>query len=129
MAERTFPNLCEIAPRGITAAYMLERYGGMQNFGPPGQGTPKDFDEKPTGTANLTWVHGKHTFKVGAEMVLIKTIVRPTPEAVFSGGTAATSDPFTNINSYGSFTPGFGFASFLLGDYSSIRRACFDRTA
>ncbi len=99
-------------------------YGGMQNIG-PGGGTPKDYDEKPTGIANLTWVHGKHTFKFGAEVDLIQEVVRTTAEAVFSGGTAATSDPFTNVNSYGSFTPGFGFASFLLGDYSSISQNPF----
>ena len=100
-------------------------YGGMQNMG-PGAGTPKDFDEKPTGIANLTWVHGKHTFKVGAEVDLIQEIVRTSAEVVFSGGTAATSEPFTPANSFGSFSSGFGFGSFLLGDYGSITQNAFN---
>ena len=99
-------------------------YGGMQNIG-PGGGTPKDYDEKPTGIANLTWVHGKHTFKFGAEVDLIQEIVRTTSEAVFSGGTGATSEPFTPASSFGSFSTGFGFAGFLLGDYSGISQNAF----
>jgi hypothetical protein len=99
-------------------------YGGMQNIG-PGAGTPKDFDEKPTGIANLTWVHGKHTFKLGAEVDLIQEVVRTTAEAVFASGTAATSEPFTPVNSFGSFSTGFGFASFLLGDYNGITQSAF----
>jgi hypothetical protein len=99
-------------------------YGGMQNMG-PGAGTPKDFDEKPTGTASLTWVHGKHTYKAGAEVDLIQDIVRTSAEVVFGGGTGATSEPFTPANSFGSYSTGFGFASFLLGDYSSISQNAF----
>ncbi len=96
-------------------------YGGMQNIG-PGGGTPKDFDEKPTGIANMTWVHGKHTYKAGAEVDLIQEIVRTTAEVVFGSGTAATSEPFTPANSFGSFSTGFGFASFLLGTITALRR-------
>ncbi len=99
-------------------------YGGMQNMG-PGAGTPKDFDEKPTGVANLTWVHGKHTYKIGAEVDLIQEIVRTTSEVVFSAGTGATSEPFTPASSFGSYSTGFGFASFLLGDYSGISQNAF----
>ena len=35
-------------------------------------------------------------------------------------GTNATSDPFTPVNSLGGFTTGFGFASWLLGDYGTV---------
>ncbi|HEY6342809.1 MAG TPA: TonB-dependent receptor [Bryobacteraceae bacterium] len=99
-------------------------YGGMQNMG-PGAGTPKDYDEKPSGVANLTWVHGAHTYKVGAEVDLIQEIVRTSAEVVFSGGTGATSEPFTPASSFGAFSTGFGFASFLLGDYSGISQNAF----
>ncbi|HEY6342803.1 MAG TPA: TonB-dependent receptor [Bryobacteraceae bacterium] len=97
----------------------------MQNMG-PGGGTPKIFDEKPTGVANLTWVHGRHTYKIGAELDLIQDLTRTTAEVVFSGGTAATSEPFTPASSFGAFSTGFGFASFLLGDYGSISQNAFN---
>ncbi len=35
---------------------------------------------KPTGTVNLTWVRGKHTYKAGAEMVYEQDYSKPHPE-------------------------------------------------
>jgi Carboxypeptidase regulatory-like domain len=99
-------------------------YGGMQQMG-PNSAVGKDFDEKPTGIANMTWVHGRHTFKIGAELDLIQFIAKNPAYAVFAGGTAATSEPFTPVNSFGSFSTGFGFASFLLGDYNGITQNAF----
>ena len=38
-------------------------------------------------------------------------------------GTGPTSEPFTPVNSLGGFSTGFGFASFLLGDYTGTTQS------
>jgi hypothetical protein len=94
----------------------------MQETGPyNGQGP--SYEMRPTGTTSLTWVHGKHTFKLGSEMDYEQAYSKPHPLVTLTTGTGPTSDPFTNVNSYGSFSPGFGFASFLLGDYTSTSQS------
>jgi len=97
-------------------------YGGMINLGPTaGQGP--SYEMRPTGTTNLTWVRGKHTYKVGAEMQYEQAYSKPHPLVTMSTNNGPTGDPFTNANSYGSFSPGFGFASFLLGDYTNVSQS------
>jgi hypothetical protein len=93
-------------------------YGGLQTLGPSAGQNPT-YEPKPTATANLTWVRGKHTYKAGAEWIKENFIAKSHPLITLGGGAAATSDPFTNTSSYGSYSPGFAFASFLLGDYNS----------
>ncbi len=116
LANRNFPLIqgnCTAAGIACTNAT-----GGLMNLGPTnGQGP--SYEMRPTGTTNLTWVHGKHTYKAGAEMDYEQAYSKPHPLVTLNSGTAATSDPFVNTNSYGSYSPGFGFASFLLGDMSS----------
>ena len=120
--DRQFPSFTGMNAEGSIATATnvpATAYGGMQNIGTAGQGQSLDFEEKPSFNANLTWVHGKHTYKAGAEVV-IENIFTQT----FSGVTAATgigptSQPFSPANSLGGFGQGFGYASFLLGDYSS----------
>jgi hypothetical protein len=96
-------------------------YGGMQGMGPSGQATM--YDGHPTFNTNLTWVRGKHTFKAGAEVDLVQDWTRSLPLVSLVTGTGPTSEPFTPVSSFGSFSTGFGFASFLLGDYSSISQS------
>ena len=96
-------------------------YGGMQGMGPSGQSTL--YDGHPTFNTNLTWVRGKHTFKIGGEVVLVQDWTRSLPLVSLNAGTGPTSEPFTPVSSFGSFTTGFGFASFLLGDYSAISQS------
>jgi hypothetical protein len=108
--QRQFPSIT-----GTSSAL----YGGMQNMGTSGQIQSQWHEIKPTFNSNATWVRGKHTYKLGAEMYL-----QGTPEISYSGvtlatGTNATSAPFTPANSLGGFSTGFGFASWLLGDYNS----------
>jgi len=100
---------------------MDTNYGGMQNIGTSGQIQSLTYEEKPTFNANLTWVHGKHTYKAGAELVLEATPMGTTfPGVSFATGTGPTSEPFTPANFLGGYNTGFGYASFLLGDYGSI---------
>ena len=96
-------------------------YGGMQNMGPASQATL--YDGHPTFNSNLTWVHGKHTTKIGGEVVLVQDWTKNQPLVSFNSGTGPTSEPFTPASSFGSFSTGFGFASFLLGDYGAISQS------
>ncbi|HEY7335165.1 MAG TPA: TonB-dependent receptor [Bryobacteraceae bacterium] len=116
LENRTFPQItgnCTAAgfgaPPGCTNAT-----GGLQTIGVSIQGP--SYEMRPTGTTSVTWVRGKHTYKAGAEWIDEQSYSKPHPTVILNSGTAATSDPFVNTNSYGSFSPGFGFASFLLGD-------------
>jgi hypothetical protein len=96
--------------------------GGLQELGPyAGQGP--SYEMRPTGTSSVTWVKGKHTFKFGAEWIYEQAYSKPHPLVTLSASNAATTDPFTNVSSYGAYTPGFAFASFLLGDLSSTNQS------
>jgi len=94
-------------------------YGGMQNIGTAGQGQSLDFEEKPSMNANLTWVRGKHTYKAGGEVVIENIFTSTFSGYTANAGTGPTSQPFTPANNFNGFSQGFGYASFLLGDYSS----------
>ena len=103
-------------------------YGGMQNIGTFAQSQSTALEEKPTYNVNLTWVKGRHTFKFGGSLVEEAT----NPTVAYSGVTMnasagagtgcaapATREPFTPSSSFNGFTTGFGYASWLLGDYGS----------
>jgi hypothetical protein len=94
-------------------------YGGMQNLGTFGQIQSIYHDNKPSLNANATWVHGKHTNKAGAEVYLQGAPIQYYAGVTLATGTNATAAPFTPANSLNGFTTGFGFASWLLGDYNS----------
>ena len=95
--------------------------GGLQNIGTAGQIQSHTFQEKPTYNANATWVRGSHTFKMGGEVYFQGTVSQPFAGVLFNTGTGPTSLPLTGLNLAGQ-SMGFGFASFLLGDYSSIQQ-------
>jgi hypothetical protein len=91
----------------------------MQSVGTAGQIQTQNFEEKPSFTANATWIKGNHTFKGGAELYLEAAINGSYAGVSYATGTGPTSQPYTITGSTNSQTMGFGFASFLLGDYSS----------
>jgi hypothetical protein len=93
--------------------------GGMQNVGTSGQGQTLNYEEKPSFTANATWVHGNHTIKGGAEVYLEGVINGNFAGVTLATGTGPTSEPFIPTTALNGQSMGFGFASFLLGDYSS----------
>ena len=105
--------------------------GGLalgSGFFAPGAGTSalaggyEDTDVKPTANTSVTWVHGNHTFKAGADMVLEgfpqKSSLRAFGEYNFS------AQQTENPAEYGVggiiFPSGFPYASFLLGAVSSV---------
>jgi len=97
-------------------------YGGVGGPAGAGIGTAGgtiEPDEKPTYSANLTWIHGKHTYKLGGTLVE-EAFVPLVPATVsLTTGTAPTSEPFTPTQSFNGFSSGFGYASWMLGDYTA----------
>ncbi|HEX4276833.1 MAG TPA: TonB-dependent receptor, partial [Bryobacteraceae bacterium] len=93
--------------------------GGMQNIGTSGQIQTLNFEEKPSFIANATWIHGAHTFKIGAEVYLEGALNGSFAGVTLATGTNATSAPFNPTNSLNGQSMGFGMASFLLGDYGT----------
>jgi hypothetical protein len=98
---------------------MSSTYGGMQTMGTLGQIQSLYHDNKPSFNANLTWVRGKHTYKLGLDAYLQGSPIQNFAGVTLATGTNATADPFTPVNSLNGFSTGYGFASWLLGDYNS----------
>jgi hypothetical protein len=95
---------------------------------------PSGFDEsdlkdiKPTANTSLTWVHGNHTFKAGADMVLEgfpqQSSIRAFGEYTFSG--QQTENP-AEYNVPGIvFGSGFSYASFLLGQVNNVETSAIN---
>ncbi len=118
---RQFPSVTGMCvyPVGGTTCTTTNGYGGMQNIGTSGQIQTLNYEEKPSFTANATWVRGNHTFKLGAELYLEGVLNGTYAGVTLATGLNATAQPFTPTLSLNNFTQGFGYASFLLGDYNS----------
>ncbi len=140
------------APGGHTflpfpASNYMPSFGGLNDgfvggglalgsgFFAPGAGTSalaggyQDHDVKPTANTSMTWVHGNHTFKAGADMVLEgfpqQSSLRAFGEYTFS------AQQTENPQEYGQpliFTSGFPYASFLLGQVSSVETSAINDT-
>jgi Carboxypeptidase regulatory-like domain/TonB dependent receptor len=117
--DRQFPSITGNCSSTLFLYTCLGATGGMQSIGTVGQIQSVYHDNKPTYNANATWVHGRHTYKTGAELYVQGSPIRYYAGVTLNTGTNATSDPFTAINSLNGYSTGFGFASWLLGDYSS----------
>ncbi len=79
-------------------------------------------DQKPVANANMTWVHGNHTSKIGIDWKIdtetAENFIGLSPAYAFSS--SETSQPL-----YGQVLPsgtgtGSAYASFLLGQYDSV---------
>ena len=77
LVNRNFPEFQGNCTAGITSGTCSNATGGLANLGPPGQGP--SYEMRPTGTVNLTWVRGKHTYKAGAEMDLRTRLFQTPP--------------------------------------------------
>ena len=103
---------------------------GAGFFAPtPGVGFAADQDEKeykPTANANLTWVRGNHTFKVGGEMVIegFPTQSSSRANALYGVSYQETQNPWeytsSAIGPSSVFTSGNPYASFLLGSMDNL---------
>ncbi len=135
LEDRNFPSvtgLCGqlIGPPGTPTSCIqgaigtASGFGGMQNIGTNGQTQSQNYEEKPSFNANVTWVKGAHTFKFGAELYLEQDYTGAfsgvTLAALSNGVATATAQPYTPTTNFNGYNMGFGFASFLLGDYASV---------
>ncbi len=121
--HRNFPvitGLCT-APSLFGASTGCTGYGGMQQLG-PGAGQSQTYEEKPSFNATATWVKGNHTYKLGGEMYLEQNLPGTISLVRLATGVGPTSLPENPTVGFGGFTEGFGYASFLLGDYTSTNQ-------
>ena len=97
--------------------------GGMANMGPPGQG--HSYWEKPTGNASLTWVKGNHTYKAGAEVFFESVPQTPftNTNGAYTFSANQTMQPYLTQTNFFGGSPGFAYASFLLGNVDSFNIA------
>jgi hypothetical protein len=83
----------------------------------------QQWDQKPTGNVNLTWVKNNHTFKFGGEMI-IDGVINDT-DARANGIFGLSQNQTRNLweNGAAGLTGGSGFtyASFLLGQVNSLQ--------
>jgi len=120
LIDRQFPSvtgMCVAPLPGATGCGGV--LGGMQNIGTSGQTQTLNFEEKPTFNTSLTWIKGSHTFKAGAEVYFENVLDGSFAGVTLSTGTGPTSEPFVPTGSLNGNSMGFGFASFLLGDYGA----------
>jgi hypothetical protein len=117
--HRHFPSITGMCILATGSTASCAGYGGMQPIGTAGQGQAHNYYQKPTYNSNLTWVRGSHTYKFGAEAVQMGALFNPFAGVTLPTGIGATSQPFTSSTSFNGFTTGFGYASWLLGDYNS----------
>jgi hypothetical protein len=127
--HRQFPSITGLNTPFVQNSTTISAYGGMQNLGEAIQ--TLNHEEKPSYTANLTWIRGKHTYKLGAELYLEQTYNGSFSTVTLTGtSTSLINGAFTNPGAtaqplnYGAynlngFSQGFGYANFLLGDYTS----------
>ena len=128
LIDRQFPSVTGLCAQAIPfvqvnvdgcASNAQGTLGGMQNIGTSGQIQTQNYEEKPTFNTNLTWIKGQHTFKAGAEVYFENVLDGSFAGVTLATGVNATSAPFNPTNSLNGQSMGFGYASFLLGDYGT----------
>ncbi len=72
LINRNFPTIVGTCTAGA-AGTCTNATGGLAGIGTSGGIQDPTYEPKPTATANLTWVRGKHTYKAGAEWIRVKT--------------------------------------------------------
>jgi hypothetical protein len=79
------------------------------------------FEDKPTAIASLTWVHGNHTTKIGADWRIDVWTNRAYNQAIgsYTFSNAQTIQPSTQAAPVTGGSVGYSYASFLLGQANS----------
>jgi hypothetical protein len=124
--KRLFPYITGLCAPGSTGfnASGCSGTGGMKFMGTIQNRSPLLL-EKPTGNASLTWVKGNHTYKTGGEITIngnFSTLYTYTG-ANMAFSTGETSLPYLQSTTVGGGTPGFAYASFMLGMVDALRIA------
>src|SRR5579864_5885285 len=111
--------------------YMAGLFSGFGGGFSPGIGnnfyeTPGQYDIKPTFNANLTWVKGNHTYKLGAEAVFegLPTLGDSGAQGLYNFGQQQTADPWQQGQPFANTaSSGLGYASFFLGAAGGVSAA------
>jgi len=122
--NRNTPVFTGFCPPAGIAGVACTAAGGMYNMGPvAGQG--HQFYEKPSANSSLTWVHGNHSFKAGAEVfyLAIPAIPYTNTNGAYTFSANETNQPYLVGQSFTGGAPGFPYASFLLGAVDSFNIA------
>ncbi len=129
----SYDNLKDLGLPGTFAPVYPTMFNLYQNQGggmgsPSGQGNSigpvaqqKQFQQKPTGSATLSWVKGNHSYKFGGEVRVESypsTATTPGNGWFYFNG-AQTALPYLTTTSYNQGTLGFPYASFLLGSVNN----------
>jgi hypothetical protein len=128
--NRLFPYISGLCPAGTsngTVTSTCGGQGGMKVMGPTTNRHPLQY-EKPTANASITWVHGNHTWKAGAELRIdsnMSTLYAST-DGQFGFSPNETALPYLQSSSLAGGTVGFAYASFLLGAVDSVKIAPID---
>jgi hypothetical protein len=109
-----FPTFTTMVPTGSLAGL-----GGLQQLG-NAQAHTHTTTERPAYNANMTWIRGSHNYKWGGEVWFQGNIAAPPSGVAMTFGVNATAQPYTVPAGLGGQAMGFQFASFLLGNASSI---------
>ncbi len=106
-------------PRIVTAVNGNDQIGGMSNLGQVG--TTNSYERRPSGTASLNYVTGKHTYKFGVDYRIEKfpNVINGGANGTYTFGANMTEQPSLQGISTNQGFDGFEFASFLLGGMSS----------
>ena len=98
--------------------------GGFGNVSANFNEAPSQTDTKPTFNANLTWVRGNHTFKIGAAATfegLQSISYSRGVEGSYVFGQTQTADPAQLGQPWAQFLgSGLGYASFFLGQVGGL---------
>jgi hypothetical protein len=115
-----FSGLCPPAP-GNANTVVCTAAGGMYNMGPIA-GQSHQYYEKPTGNMSGTWVKGSHTYKAGAEVyfLAVPTIPYTNTNGTYGFSANETSEPYLVGRTFAGGSPGFAYASFLLGEVDNF---------
>jgi hypothetical protein len=101
-------------------------FPGVTNTGVAFTLTPVANDYKPTFNANLTWVKGNHTYKLGATALFegIQSVNASRADGQFGFAQQQTADPSQNGQPFANTaSSGFGYASFFLGAANTVSTA------
>jgi hypothetical protein len=127
-ANTYMPSFAALSNTFIGGGLALGTGFGAPAPGPAGFAESDLKDIKPTANTSMTWVHGNHTFKAGADMVLEgfpqQSSIRAYGEYGFSG--QQTENPAEYGVGGIVFPSGFPYASFLLGQTSYVETSAIN---
>jgi hypothetical protein len=116
-ASVNFPTFTSMLPVGS-----LANIGGMQQMGNALAHT-HTVTQRPAFNTNMTWLRGSHNFKWGSEVWFQGNMTAPPSGVSLTFGVNATAQPFTVPGGLGGQQMGNQFASFLLGDASTVTQS------